>query len=85
MTRRTRTIWRREKLPVEAAVTAAGDMVITGQDLSGTLWAEYEYALTLRRDDIDTLVTALGGRSGDDVLDLLRSHAESLVTAGERS
>jgi hypothetical protein len=78
------SIWRHNDLYVDAEVNENGDLTLRGQDLSGKLWAEYEYAITVKCDDIDTLIAALGGVSGDDVIDLLEVNAQTLITTGER-
>jgi hypothetical protein len=81
-----RTIWRRDKLFVEAVVTDAGDLVFEGQDLNGWLgYAEYEYWVTAPAALVPRVVSALGGSPGDDVLDLLADHAEEIVRRGESS
>jgi hypothetical protein len=81
-----RTIWRRDKLFVEAVVTDAGDLVFEGQDLNGWLgYAEYEYWVTAPAALVPRVVSALGGSPGDDVLDLLADHAAEIVRRGESS
>lgn len=59
-----------------ASVDAAGALHIDGHDLGpGTAMVssdgEYEWFKTASAVDVPRLVTALGGRAGDDVLDLL--------------
>ncbi len=61
-----------------ARVDANGDLLIEGQDLGpgvASFWgagsSEYEWIITVRAPHIPSLVAALGGRSGDDVLSLL--------------
>ena len=79
-----RTIWRRDRLFVEAVLTDEGDLVFEGQDLNGWLGsAEYEYWVTAPAAAVPRVAAALGGRPGDDLLGLLADHAEEIVTRGE--
>ena len=79
-----RTIWRRDRLFVEAVITDDGDLVFEGQDLNGWLgYAEYEYWVTAPAALVPRVVSALGGSPGDDVLDLLADNAEEIVRRGE--
>jgi hypothetical protein len=79
-----RTIWRRDRLFVQAVITDDGDLVFEGQDLNGWLgYAEYEYWVTAPAALVPRVVSALGGSPGDDVLDLLAGHAEEIVHRGE--
>ena len=79
-----RTIWRRDRLFVQAVITDDGDLVFEGQDLNGRLgYAEYEYWVTAPAALVPRVVSALGGSPGDDVLDLLAEHAEEIVRRGE--
>jgi len=74
-------------LSVDAVLRDDGSLVIQGQDLTApNPWGtgEYEYALTVRPADVPRVVAALGGADGDDVLALLRAHAELIVTTGEQ-
>jgi hypothetical protein len=64
---------------VEAEITAEGDLIISGQDLGpsvgafwGTEFTEYEYAHTIERKHVTSLLKALGSSDGDDVIDVLR-------------
>lgn len=72
--------------PRRTALTAAtstrtstgetGDLVIEGQDLGPATAVvspdgEYEWIRTVRRTDLPALVLALGGQSGEDILDIL--------------
>jgi hypothetical protein len=61
-----------------ASVTAAGDLLIEGQDLGpgveafwGEGQSEYEWCLTVRAANLPALLKALGGQPGDSVLQLL--------------
>ena len=79
-----RTIWRRDRLFVEAVLTDDGDLVFEGQDLNGWLgYAEYEYWVTAPAAVVPQVITALGGAPGDDVLALVAEHAEEIVRRGE--
>lgn len=71
---------------IDAELRTDGALVIDGQDLDppvGLGGGEYEWAITVRPGDVPTVVRALGGQSGDDVLDLLASHRDEVVGAGE--
>lgn len=85
---RSVTLWARDGLTVAASVTDDGSLVIKGQDLRaegffGSGNSEYEYALTVAVEDVQRIVAALGGRPGDDVLELLRANGDDLITTGE--
>lgn len=75
----------RDGLTVRAERREDGAVVILGHDLSGRIWSEYEYAITVRGQDVPLLVSALGGSPESDVLDLLAAAGEEIVAAGERS
>lgn len=82
------TLWARDGLTVAATMADDGALVISGQDLRaesffGSGNAEYEYALTVDADGVRRIVAALGGQTGDDVLELLRANGDNLVTTGE--
>ena len=83
--RKRLTVWQQDKLRVDAELSDSGDLVIRGQDLSGTLWSEYEYALTVKALDVDKVISALGGAPDADVLALLAANAESIVKTGEKA
>ncbi len=79
-----RTIWRRDRLFVEAVLEDNGDLVFEGQDLNRWLGAtEYEYWVTAPAASVPRVVAALGGQPGDDVLSLVAAHAEEIVHQGE--
>ncbi len=79
-----RTIWSRNRLNVVAVLTEAGDLVFEGQDLNGWLGSEeYDYWVTAPADLVPLVVAALGGSPGDDVLELLVTHADEIVLRGE--
>jgi hypothetical protein len=56
-----------------------GGLKITGHDLGSGVsefwgsWSEYEYEYRIEPGDIAALVTALGGRPGDDPIELLQA------------
>jgi hypothetical protein len=61
-----------------ACLTPTGDLRVDGQDLGdgveeffGPGLREYEWVYTVQAQHLPLLVAALGGRPGDDVLDLL--------------
>ena len=71
---------------IGAELRADGTLVIEGQDLdppAGLGGGEYEWTITVRPGDVPTVVRALGGQSGDDVLDLLSRHRDEVVGTGE--
>ncbi len=76
-------LYDRAGLRVDVVARGDGDIVIEGQDLSGA--SEYEYVITVRRDQVPKLVAALGGSPGQDVLALLRAQGEEIVKHGERT
>lgn len=85
MRNRRVTLRDRDNLFVDAELKANGDLVISGQALSG---GEYEYALTVKQPAVARVVAALSPSSAQgqtDVLDLLVSHAEEVVGTGERT
>lgn len=65
------------RLHLSALLEPDGELRIEGQDL-GPITApispdgEYEYFYTVRPNDVPALITALGGRPGDDILTVLR-------------
>jgi hypothetical protein len=75
-----------DQVYVDVEQEADGGIVFVGQDLNphnayGGL--EYEYRISVDADDIPTLAAALGGTSGEDILDLLRAHREQITRTGE--
>lgn len=68
-------------LHVTASLRADGTIVISGQHLRNG--SEYEYAISVRPEDVASVVTALGGSPGDDPLDALVAHRETVVRTGE--
>lgn len=82
----SRTIWERDKLSVDVALSHDGDLTFSGQDLSGHPWSEYEYWLTVKAADVRKVTAALGGAPGSDVLALLDENAEAIVReVGEKA
>ncbi len=80
------SLWARNRLYVDASVDADGVLTISGQDLGDNLYGgDYEYFLTVDATDVPTVVAALGGAPGDDVLDLLAANAEQVISAGEKT
>lgn len=76
-------LFDRDGLHVDAVARDDGDIVIEGQDLSGP--GEYEYFLTVHRDQVSKLVAALGGSPGQDALELLQEQGDQIVKHGERT
>ena len=63
---------------LRARLSTSGDLSIEGHDIGSGVelfWGrghtEYEWVITLRAAHVPTLVAALGGESGNDVLKLL--------------
>lgn len=84
MTPRRANLWARDGLYVDVHLTADGDLIINGQDLSGAAGAaEYEYSLTVPAAEVPRVVAGLGGQPGDDVIPLLSAHATTIVETGE--
>ena len=82
----SRQIWREEGLVVNARLTDDGALVFAGHDLSGSPFGdEYEYWVTVPAKDIPTVIAALDGQPGDDVLDLVARRAESIIRQGEQT
>jgi hypothetical protein len=76
-------MWSRNGLHVDASVNDDGTLLISGQDLQTFGDDEYEYALTVARDDVAKVTAALGGAPGDDVIALLVDDAEDIINIGE--
>lgn len=74
------TLHDAERRTLRARRSAHGDLLIEGQDLTGD---EYEWVHTIAPVDIETVVSALGGRTGDDVLPLLEAGGEQIWREGE--
>jgi hypothetical protein len=80
------SLWAANRLYVDASVDADGVLRISGQDLGDNLYGgEYEYFLTVDATDVPTVVAALGGAPGDDVLELLVAQAEQIIRTGEKT
>ncbi|XRQ03876.1 hypothetical protein ACN3XK_45880 [Actinomadura welshii] len=63
---------------LQAVRNATGDITLEGHDLGrgvsdfyGSGITEYEWAHRIAAADVARLLTAMGGRPGDDILDLL--------------
>ena len=82
---RIRRIWDQDGLVVHARLTDDGDLEFAGQDLKPPFGDEYEYWITVPARDIPTIIEALDGQPGDDVLELVARHAASIVRQGERT
>ena len=82
----SRLIWERSGLTVRVLLTDDSDLVFAGQDLKNYPGAdEYEYWITVPAQDVPTVIAALGGQPGDDVLELVARSAESIIGQGERT
>lgn len=71
------TLFRRDRLYVEARLAADGGVLIEGQDLRGA--EEVEYVITVRPADLPALSGALGG----EPLERLAERGEEIVGEGE--
>lgn len=74
---------------LSASLNANGDLVIDGQDLGPGVEAffgpgirEYEWARTVRRPHVPTLLAALGGPPGEDILVVLARRFSGDAAAG---
>jgi hypothetical protein len=80
--------WSQNNLHVRVSLTPAGELQFHGHDLKPPpLFGEsdYEYTLTVASDDIPTVVAALGGAVGDDVMPLIEANIETIVRTGEKT
>ena len=83
---RSRRIWDEDGLIVEARLTNDGELVFAGHDLSSSPFGdEYEYWVTVPAKEIPTVISALDGQHGVDVLGLVAHHAASIIRQGERA
>ena len=78
-------MWSQNGLLVTAKLADDGELTISGHDLSGVVYEEYEYWITVPAPAIPAIVRALGGRDCDDVLSLLAANGERIVNTGEAS
>jgi hypothetical protein len=79
-------IWQEDGLVVRIRLTDDGELVFAGHDLrSAPFGDEYEYWITVPAKDIPTIIAALDGQPGDDVLELVAREAASIVRQGERA
>jgi hypothetical protein len=77
--------YRSKSLFVSATRRRDGSLMIEGQDLGGDFFSgEYEYAITVRPDDVPRVVEALGGAPGEDPLALLQAKGKEIVELGEK-
>lgn len=85
---RTVTLWSANGLTVTARRGIDDNLVISGQDLRanpmlGGEVTEYEYGLSVARNDIPTVLAALRAAPDADVLDVLESVGAEVVKIGE--
>jgi hypothetical protein len=84
--RGSKQIWREGGLVVRVRLTDDDDLEFAGQDFGGHPFADqYEYWITVPARDVPTIVAALNGQPGDDVLELVARHAASIIHQGERA
>ena len=83
----TREVWAKNRLHVQISRTVGGGVRFDGQDFSPNPFgdSEYEYAITVDRADVPTIIEALGGQPGDDVLALIEANIETIVRTGEQT
>jgi hypothetical protein len=83
----TREVWARRGLYIRIARTPDGDIRFEGQDTNPNPFghSDYEYTITVMREDVPQVVEALGGQPGDDPLALIEANIETIVQTGERS
>lgn len=81
------TLDDRDGLRIWATTLDDGALVIRGKDTRQNPWgpSDSEYSLTVAAGDVPTVVAALGGAQGDDVLDVLETHGADVVVGGERA
>lgn len=81
------TLWDADGLHIWANFDEERNLVISGQDLNppAPFGDEYEYALTVQREDIDKVVEALGGVRGEGVMRLLEAHGPEIKSKGEQA
>ncbi len=70
-------MWARDGLFVSLVREDDGGLRFDGQHLANG--QEYEYSLSVAAADLPTIVAALGGGPSDDVIDLLVSHASTVI------
>jgi len=81
----SREIWRNDGLVVKVRLADNGDLVFAGHDLKPPFGDEYEYWITVPAKDIPTIIAALDGQPGDDVLVLVAREAASIIRHGEKA
>ena len=75
-------IWSQNGLILLAKLADDGELTISGHDLSGVVYEEYEYWITVPAPATPAIVRALGGGSSDDVLSLLEANGELIDVNG---
>ncbi|MGE0217884.1 hypothetical protein [Mycolicibacterium sp.] len=80
-------IWRAGTARVWVSYDDTGALVFAGEDSAylGEPGHSYEYWVTVAPEEFPALRHALAAEPAADVLDLVRSRAEEIVTRGERS
>lgn len=76
-------IYTRGTLKVWAGIGDDGQLRIDGQDLHAS--GEYEYFIRIAPEHWTLLRASLGGKEGDDLLELVIANGRLLGTAGEVS
>ena len=78
-------MWDADLLHIWAEFDEGGKLVISGQDLKPSPFGdEYEYAITVQRNDISKVVAALGGAPVEGVMQLLEAHGPEIHGQGEQ-
>lgn len=83
----TREVWGYNGLYVGISRTRGGGIQFEGQDTNPNPFgdSDYEYTLTVDRDDVPKIIEALGGQPDDDPLSLIEANIETIVRTGEMS
>jgi hypothetical protein len=81
----TRQVWAKDDLYVSVSRTVGGGLSVDGQDANPNPFgdSDYEYTVTVGRDDVPKVIEALGGQQGDDPLALIEANIDSIVRTGE--
>jgi len=80
---RPTTLWDGDGMHIRANFDENRNLVISGQDLKPSPFGdEYEYAITVQREDIEKVVDALGGVRGEGAILLLKAHGAELKRKG---
>ena len=82
-----RVFWRGGACCVWVKYTEAGELEFVGQDLAafGQQGYEYEYFINVAPDQFPALREALGVSADADVLEVVCSHVDHIMPAGERT